>query len=310
MESLGRIRFVILSLILGLCSSFSPAYAQDANGTASVAPNSYSFSSDSSAQGTTSNSSDSFFDNWFARVDKTQAEQPHWITPLATTTPRLEEEFRYDIDWQVNNEGVTTENYGNGKGLELIPAEHFEVILVAPPAYIVHNNPAVNDGFGDWGFLVKYRILSSNEEHGNYILTAFLQMTFPTGQYKNGSTNTIITPTIAYGKGFGQFDMQGTFGVTLPTGNESAIGRNYLWNNAFQYKLFKKLWPEIEDNYTHFQDGAHDGMTQNFLTPGLVIGRLHLWHRVGFTVGGGFQIATTSFHTTNHNGIFSVRFPF
>ena len=200
-----------------------------------------------------------YFANWFARVDKTQKEQPHWITPLATTTPRLEEEFRYDIFWQTNAKGVTTENYGGAKGLELIPQEHIEIILVAPPAYIVHNNPTVKDGFGDWGFLIKYRILASNEEHGNYILTAFFQATFPTGQHKNGVTNTIITPTIAYGKGFGDFDVQGTFGVTLPTGNENKIGRTYPWNNAFQYRLYRKLWPEVEVNYTHFQDGANKG---------------------------------------------------
>src|SRR5438128_1107290 len=42
---------------------------------------------------------DGYFANWFNRVDKIQAEQPHWITPLATTTPRLEEEFRYDQLW-------------------------------------------------------------------------------------------------------------------------------------------------------------------------------------------------------------------
>jgi hypothetical protein len=251
-----------------------------------------------------------YFNNWFARVDKTQKEQPHWITPLATTTPRLEEEFRYDIFWQTNPKGVTTENYGGAKGLELIPEEHIEVIFVALPAYIVHNNPAVKDGFGDWGFLVKYRILAANEEHGNYILTAFFQATFPTGQYKNGATNTILTPTIAYGKGFGNFDVQGTFGVTLPTDNENKIGRTYPWNNAFQYRLYRKLWPEIEVNYTHFQDGANNGKTQVFMTPGLVIGRLRLWKRLGFTVGGGFQIPTTHFRTTNHNGIFSVRFPF
>ncbi len=251
-----------------------------------------------------------FFSSWFSRVDKTQAEQPHWITPLATTTPRLEEEFRYDIFWQTNNKGVTAENYGGAKGLELIPSEHIEVILVAPPAYIVHNNPAVQDGFGDWGFLIKYRILASNEQHGNYILTAFLQTTFPTGQYKNGATDAIITPTISYGKGFGQFDVQGTFGVTLPTGSEKILGRTYPWNNAFQYRLFRKFWPEVEMNYTYFQDGANNSKTQVFLTPGLVIGRLRLWKRVGFTVGGGFQIAATHFHTTNHNGIFTVRFPF
>src|SRR5271169_5880273 len=116
----------------------------------------------------TAGSDPGYFADWFNRVDKTQSEQPHWATPLATTTPRLEEEFRYDILSQTNNAGITSQNYGNAKGLELIPAEHVEVILVAPPAYIVHNNPAVKDGFGDWGVLVKYRILSSNEDHGKY----------------------------------------------------------------------------------------------------------------------------------------------
>jgi hypothetical protein len=46
------------------------------------------------------------------------------------------------------------------------------------------------------------------------------------------------------------------------------------------------------------------------MTPGLVIGRIHLWKRLAVTVGGGMQIATTHFHRNNHNGIFSVRFPF
>ena len=63
---------------------------------------------------------DGYFADWFARVDKTKDEQPHWVTPLATTTPRLEEEFRYDQFWQENAEGVTTDNYDGGKGLELV----------------------------------------------------------------------------------------------------------------------------------------------------------------------------------------------
>ena len=46
------------------------------------------------------------------------------------------------------------------------------------------------------------------------------------------------------------------------------------------------------------------------MTPGLVIGRMRLWKRLAFTVGGGLQIATTHFHTNNHDGIFSVPFPF
>ena len=252
---------------------------------------------------------DTYFSNWFARVDRTQAEQPHWITPLATTTPRLEEEFRYDIFWQTNAAGVTTENYGGSKGLELIPTEKVELIL-SPPPYLVHNNPKVHDGFGDFSFLAKYRLLSGNEEHGSYILTAFFGMSLPTGSYTNGARHPIITPTLAYGKGFGPFDAQGTFGIGLPTSDTNLLGRNYTWNNAFQYHVFRKLWPEVELNSTFFQEGKNDGKKQNFVTPGLVLGRFHLAKRLGLSIGGGYQIATTRFHLTNHNAIFSVRFPF
>jgi hypothetical protein len=252
---------------------------------------------------------DGYFADWFKRVDKTKDEQPHWVTPLATTTPRLEEEYRYDQLWQTNAKGITTDNYDGGKGLELIPSEKVEVIFNIPP-YLAHNDPKVRDGFGDVAFLIKYRLLSANEEHGNYILTAFLGWSLPTGQYKNGALDPIITPTIAYGKGFGNFDLQGTFGVGLPTADTNLLGRNYAWNNTFQYRVFRKFWPEVELNSTFFQDGKNDGQKQNFVTPGLVLGRFRLWRRVGFTLGGGYQIATTRFHTTNHNAILSIRFPF
>ncbi|HXY06320.1 MAG TPA: hypothetical protein VEI52_00585 [Terriglobales bacterium] len=97
---------------------------------------------------TLSSAQDGFFADWFNMVSQTQAEQPRWITPLATTTPRLEQEFRYDIQWQTHNSGVTTDNYGVSKGLELIPAPKFEVILAVPP-YIVNNPDSTHDGFGD-----------------------------------------------------------------------------------------------------------------------------------------------------------------
>ena len=252
---------------------------------------------------------DGYFANWFARVDKTKDEQPHWVTPLATTTPRLEEEYRYDQVWQENAKGATTDNYDGGKGLELIPFERVEVIFNLPP-YLAHNNPKAKDGFGDVAFLVKYRLAAANEEHGNYILTAFLGWSLPTGQYQNGALHAVITPTIAYGKGFGDFDLQGTFGVGLPTADTSTLGRTIAWNNTFQYRILRKLWPEVELNSTFFQDGKNDGHKQNFVTPGLVMGRFRLAGRVGFTIGGGYQIATTQFHTSNHNAILSIRFPF
>jgi hypothetical protein len=250
-----------------------------------------------------------YFSDWFARVDKSKEEQPHWVTPLATTTPRLEEEYRYDQLWQPNAKGITTDNYDGGKGLELIPFEKVEVIFNVPP-FIDHNNPKVRNGWGDVAFLVKYRLLSANEEHGSYILTAFLGWSLPTGQFSNGALHPVITPTIAYGKGFGNFDLQGTFGVGLPTADTSTLGRTIAWNNTFQYRVFRKFWPEVELNSTFFQDGKNDGQKQNFVTPGLVMGRFRLVGRVGVTVGGGYQIATTRFHTTNHNAILSIRFPF
>ncbi len=142
-----------------------------------------------------------FFARWLQMVSRAQAGQPHWITPLATTPPRLEQEFRYDIFWQRRADGITTENYDGGKGLELIPLQNVEVILSLPP-YLVHNKPGVRDGFGDFSMLLKYRLLSRNEESGSYILTAFLGISFPTGSAKNGAKRTILTPTVAYGKGW------------------------------------------------------------------------------------------------------------
>jgi len=202
----------------------------------------------------------------------------------------------------------------SGLGLELIPWYKTELIIQAPPYYNYSSDPSEKNGSGDIAFLLKYRILSGNEQHGNYILTAFLGWSIPTGTYSNGqvtgANSATITPTLAYGKGFGNFDAQGTFGVQIPTSNEPANGRNYVWNNTLQYRLVKKLSPEIEFNTTHYQDGEHAGKTLNYVTPGIVAGRFKLTKRVGMSIGGGFQIATSQFYRNNHNGIFTIRFPF
>jgi hypothetical protein len=249
-----------------------------------------------------------FMRGWFDRVSRTQAEQPHWITPLFTTTPRLEEEFRYDIGAEMTAKGSVT-NFGLGKGLELIPSAHTEFI-VSPPPFIGHQNPGARDGFGDVSFLMKYRILARNEESGNYIVTAFLGGSVPTGSYANGAENATIAPAIAFGKGFGNFDFQSTLGATIPVADAAKLGTNIAGNTALQYRVLKKLWPELEVNTNFFHDGDHAGQTQVFLSPGLVVGRLHIYKRLGLTLGGGVQIAATHFHTFNHNKVLSIRFPF
>src|SRR5262245_175522 len=191
----------------------------------------------------TDSAKNGFWKSWFERSDKTKQEQPHWITPLATTTPRLDQEFHYDVSWQQAMPGTNyTVNIGYGKGLELIPFKKIH-INAAVPSYIVHNDPAVRDGFADFRMLVKYRLLSANETGGNYIITAFLDVSAPTGQYDNGQTSTILTPVIGYGKGFGRFSVQGTFGVALPASNESTVARPSACTNACQQRILSCLSP-------------------------------------------------------------------
>ena len=253
-----------------------------------------------------------FFTNWFQRVTQIQSEQPHWVTPVVTVTPRLEQEFRYDQFWQANPHGAATDNFGGGKGIELIPYQNIEVIL-GIPAWGAHNGHIPHedsDGWADETFLVKYRILSANEENGNYILTAFMGFSAPTGDDGNSQRHGVFTPTIAGGKGFGDFDVQTTAGIALPDGGLQRLGMPLAWNTAFQYRFFKYFWPEFEVNYTWWPNGEREGQTQVFLTPGIVVGRIPIHERVGVTVGFGYQVAVTDHPTYNHSAILSGRIPF
>ena len=247
---------------------------------------------------------DNYFSNWFNRVNQAQAAQPHWITPLFTTTPRLEEEFRSDITW-TPTAGGNTINYGGGKGLELIPTRQTEIILGVPPDQVPATGP---DGFGNIPLLLKYRFLARTEEQGNYIITAFLGGSIPYGRFATADAS--LTPTLAFGKGFHQFDFQSTLAWTIPTGGRQKTGTPVAYNTAFQYHVLRKLWPELEVNATFWPNGKLEGSKQVFLSPGLVVGRFHLWRRLGLTMGAGEQIAVTHYHQFNHAKTLSVRFPF
>lgn len=245
---------------------------------------------------------------WLARVSATQAAQPHWMTPLATVTPRLEQEFRFDVLHQVTPTGDVT-NIDNGKGLELIPFSRTELLINAPP-YLFHENPKTPNGPGDVSFTMKYRFLSRNEQHGGAILTGFLGGSVPTGTYKNGSSSAIVTPTLAGGKGWGRFDVQATVAGTLPVNSVNSLGRTIVSNTAFQYHPQRILWPEAEINSTFWEGGTNDGKKQTFVTPGLIFGRFPIHHRVAIVAGAGFQIATTRYHQYNHAVTTSIRIPF
>jgi hypothetical protein len=276
------------------------------------------------------------FRSWLDMVSATQAAQPNWMTPLITVTPRLEQEFRYDQYDQKNGTGSQGNgqrliNYGGpgGARVELIPSYDWEVIL-APPPYVTASGPkGTAAGFGDWpAFLVKYRLAYGNAEHGDYIVTAFFQMTDALGT--DGKISTQVTtaqPTIAFGKGWGDFDFQSTVSVQIPVsalnvpGGPSAgtnltnFGDPILWNTAFQYHLFKYFWPELEVNYEHWSNGEHVGLTQVLLTPGLILGRFPIGNDsptrpINLVIGAGYQIAVTPNPVTQNNFVGTFRITF
>jgi hypothetical protein len=261
-----------------------------------------------SAQTSSDGQDNSFLANRLQVSARVDAEQPHWIAPLFTVTPRLLEQLRYDAADSVKK-GYDTINYGGGKGLELIPTHNTEILVSALP-FVTHSKPGVQDGIGDMSFLLKYRIAAANEGEGNYIISAFLGGSVPTGTYSNGAISGSVTPTIAAGKGWGHFDFQTTFGVALPTSHMDKLGTPLAHNIAFQYRVVRMFWPEVEVNSTFWTNGSNRGDKQVLLSPGLIVGKLHLWKRLGMIVGGGVQIPATHFHTVDRTYLTSVRFPF
>ncbi len=152
--------------------------------------------------------------------------------------------------------------------------------------------------------------MSWPEEEGNYILSAFFGASAPTGDHDISARQAIFTPTLAYGKGWGAFDVQGTVAGRIPDGDVGRLGTPFVSNTAFQSLVADRVWPEFEVNLTHWPNGDNAGNTEVYLTPGIVVGRLPLWRRLGFALGTGVQIAVSGFRTSNHNWIISARLPF
>ncbi len=257
-------------------------------------------------------------DAWTAAVRAAQASQPSWITPLATTTPRLEQEFRYDQDFETLIKGKgAIDVYGGGKGVEIIPTERTEVILTLPP-YQERTGSEPSSGLNDWpGILVKYRIISANAKSGDYIVSVFAQYGLPTGALVLTNHNDVFTPTLAAGKGFGDFDVQATIGEAIPIHDNSNSGRSIPTNITAQYHISRLLWPEIEMNRTDWVGGQRGGRSQTYITPGLIVGRIVLNKRSKLIIGAGYQTAFSRVYgpgpvtpTFNHNWLLSARVTF
>jgi hypothetical protein len=255
---------------------------------------------------------DAFVKHWESRVNEIQALQPGWPVPVVGAYPGLVQLFRTDIVRERDVDGVSTWNYGNAKGLDVIPWRNTE-IDINPSPYLQHNSVNSRDGFGDTSLSYKYRFLSANETHGSYVVSASISSSIPTGTYKNGSAAATLSPTIYAGKGFGRFDVQSSISMALPTEHTATIGRPIEFNNVFQYHL-AKLWPELEINSTYAHGGQSAGNTQVFITPGLMVSKFKLDRdpssRLAVLFGGGMQIAASRYHSYNHAGVLSARIVF
>src|SRR4051812_46800969 len=102
-----------------------------------------------------------FFKTWEDRVRATSARQPGWPVPVAAPSAVIVQLARSDFVHQYTSTDTETWNYGNGKGVNLIPfaRTEFDINL---PAYIQHNTPKVQDGAGDFSVVAKYRMFAAN----------------------------------------------------------------------------------------------------------------------------------------------------
>jgi len=240
------------------------------------------------------------------------ALQPAWMGPLIQSDSRLSQSLRISVSNSYTESGTQTVNYGNWHTASFLAGNRVQVNLVAPP-YIQNHSAAMKDGIGDANAEVKYRIASGNAGHGNFAVTAMLCESFPTGSHQNGAPTAIYYPNLAAGRMWGRFDVQTTLGGSMPTGKIWEQGRQIQWNTTAQVLAGRNLWLDIEDNAMFNFGGPFDGKTENFLTPAFFyVLRRKEWkatHPI-FVVGGGMQIATSGFHTYNHNLIPEMRMLF
>ncbi len=174
-EMLSRMRFIVIALTLGCSGS---ALAQDAPKL-----------------------------SWLDRATITRSSQPDWVTPLITASANLEEAPIYDISRKLPTDGRPLMTAGGPRGMQFVPFGKLQVTFGATP-YLLHNDHRVHDGFGDTSFAFKYRLVSGNEHHGGFAVSAQMGASIPTGSYQNGQKSATLTPNILAEKGWGPFNIQ------------------------------------------------------------------------------------------------------
>ena len=103
-------------------------------------------------------------------------------------------------------------------------------MLINPPAYQYKGRTATpaNGWLDDQFLVIKQRLFS-----GDYIVSAFLGLTAASGNRAFTNKNWVVTPTIAGGKGWGDFDIQATSGIPIPFKHQNTVGDSVLTNVTF-----------------------------------------------------------------------------
>lgn len=240
---------------------------------------------------TAAQADDDFFTGWSARAHATLASEPHWIPPVVMTTPRLIQVVRYDQYWQATGTGAAVRSFDAGKGVEFIPLEDVSLTVNAPP-YLRREKKSPAEGWGDWPFLtVKRRLAAAPEGAGNYIVTATLGLQAGLGTPAFTSHAWLVTPGLAFGKGWDDFNIQGNVGIGIPTAHAATIGTAITSNLVLQYHLLKFLWPEVELNDTAWSGGVRRGLNQLYATFGAMVGNVPLEENYTLGIGLGYQTA-------------------
>jgi hypothetical protein len=256
----------------------------------------------------------SFISGWHDRAEAALESQPHWIPTLNTISPRLTQVVRYDQYWESTAGGGAVDSFDSGKGFEFIPLETTS-FTINPAPYLERNNHDPATGWGDWSLLlVKQRLAAANESEGNYIVTALFGVQAPAGSEAFTNHAWVFTPGIGFGKGWGDFDVQGSIAAALPASRATDIGTAVTTNLTLQYHLSEYLWPEVEFNDAAWTGGPRDGRNQMFMTIGSVFGNLPLTDDYKVGLGLGYQFALTPRYSPlpptplyDHNWILSLR---
>jgi hypothetical protein len=238
-----------------------------------------------------------YFAEWSDRVKATQADQPSWPAPLNTGTPLLKELVQYSQGFQTLPNGANVTLYDGGSagvGLHLIP-DYYNEVYIGTPTQEVRTNKQPASGLTDLPFfLLKTRLASANEQNGDYVVSAYIAGQAPVGIKPFTANAYYLTPTIAAGKGWGDFDIQATLGTPWPLSNLDKLGGQLASSVTFQYHLLQYLWPEFSLNNTYWFDGPRRGLDQLLIGPDVFIGPFPIpGTKLAASLLVGYQFAVT-----------------